>query len=111
MVEVLHYDPSSEEAVVMSGWGSRSDWFRNIEAAGTAEVVIGRRRLPVTHGVLDVEEASQVLADYERRNRWIGPIVRTALGALVGWKYDGSENSRRSLVRQLPLVVFRPAVA
>jgi len=111
VVEVLHYDSSSGEAVVMSGWGSRSDWFRNIEAAGSAEVVIGRRRFPVTHRVLDEDEASRVLADYERRNRWIIPVVRKVLGALVGWNYDGSEQSRRSLVRQLPLVAFRPEVA
>ena len=75
-----------------------SDWFRNVEAAGIAEVVIGRRRFPVTHRVLDDEEASRVLADYERRNRWIAPVVRKVLGALVGWNYDGSEQSRRSLV-------------
>jgi deazaflavin-dependent oxidoreductase (nitroreductase family) len=111
VVEVLHYDSSSSEAVVMSGWGSRSDWFRNIEAAGIAEVVIGRRRFSTTHRVLDEEEASRILADYERRNRWITPIVRKVLGALVGWKYDGSEQSRRSLVRQLPLIAFRPEVA
>ena len=111
VVEVLHYDSSSGEAVVMSGWGSHSDWFRNIEAGGTAEVVIGRRRVPVTYRVLDVDEASRILADYERRNRWIAPIVRKVLGALVGWKYEGSEESRRSLVRQLPLVAFDPEVA
>jgi deazaflavin-dependent oxidoreductase (nitroreductase family) len=110
VVEVLHYDASSGETVVMSGWGSRSDWFLNVEAAGTAEVIVGRRRFPVTHRVLDIEQASRILADYERRNRWVFPVVRKVLGALVGWNYDGSEESRRSLVRQLPLVAFDPEV-
>jgi deazaflavin-dependent oxidoreductase (nitroreductase family) len=111
VVEVLHYDASSGEAVVMSGWGSRTDWFRNVAAAGNAEVVIGRRRFPVTRRVLDEDEAGRVLADYERRNRWIIPVVHKVLGALVGWTYDGSEQGRRSLVRHLPLVAFRPEVA
>jgi hypothetical protein len=49
-----------------------------------------------------------VLADYERRNRWIAPLVRWVLSRLVGWRYDGSDDARRRLAGQLPLVAFQP---
>ena len=39
--------------------------------------------------------ASLMLADYERRNRWVAPLVRRVLSWLVGWRYDGSDGARR----------------
>ena len=50
-----------------------------------------------------------MLTDYERRNRWVMPVIRRALSWLVGWRYDGSDEARRRLVGQLPFVAFRPA--
>jgi hypothetical protein len=38
------------------------------------------------------------MAAYERRNRWIAPMVHCALSWLVGWRYDGSETARQRRV-------------
>ena len=108
VVEVLFCNPESGEIVVMSGWGRSADWFRNVEAAEATQIMIGCQRFMAAHRVLDEVEAAGVLAGYEDRNRWMIPIIRRVLSALAGWTYDGSEQSRRSLVRQLPLVAFRP---
>lgn len=51
----------------------------------------------------------EVLADYERRNRWIRPVVRAVLSRLARFTYDGSELSRLSLVQQVPLVELSPS--
>jgi deazaflavin-dependent oxidoreductase (nitroreductase family) len=37
-LEVLHYDPRSRESMVLSAWGKKADWFRNIEASAPLEV-------------------------------------------------------------------------
>jgi hypothetical protein len=66
------------------------------------------RRFRPEHRILDQTEAAAVLADYERRNRLIAPIVRMVLSRLLGWRYDGGPTARRRLVRQLPVVAFRP---
>ena len=58
--------------------------------------------------MLDETEAVAVVADYERRNRWITLVIRRLLTTLLGWRYDGSETARHHLVRQLPIVAFRP---
>lgn len=108
VLEVLDFSPASGQAVVMSGWGPSSDWFCNIETNGKAQVTVGRHTYQVEHRVLEEEEAMQVLADYERRNRWLRPIVRRVLSGLMGSKYDGSEETRRSVIRQLPIVAFSP---
>ena len=101
--------PRQGEVVVLSGWGRAADWFRNVQAGGAVEVTVGRRRFRPAWRLLDEDEAVDVLAAYEQRMRWFAPLVRRVFTRLVGWNYDGSDDSRRRLVRELPLVGLRPA--
>lgn len=98
-----------EEVIVIAGLGPSSDWFRNMRAGSSAHVQVGRAGFTAEYRVLSPAEAADVVADYERRNRLIQPVLRRVLTALVGWSYDGSQAARERLVRQLPLVAFRPA--
>ncbi len=109
VLEVLHLDGPSKEVVVVAGLGRSADWYRNVQAHPPIEVAIGRDRFRPAARDLDEYEAVAVLADYERRNWWVAPVVRRMLTWLVGWDYDGSDPARRRLVRALPLVAFRPA--
>lgn len=108
VLEVVQYRSDGPEVVVVNGFGRDSDWVRNIEARPGEEVTVGRRHFAASHRFLDEEEAAGVMRDYERRNRFIAPIVRRGLSWLLGWPYSGSEVDRRRLVRQLPLIAFRP---
>jgi deazaflavin-dependent oxidoreductase (nitroreductase family) len=89
ILEVIHYDPDSQEATVMSGFGPGAYWLRNVQANGRAEVSIGRSSFTATHRVVPVEEAMAVFAAHERRNRLASPVVRLVLSRLLGWRYDG----------------------
>lgn len=109
VLEVVGRNTADGEVLVVAGLGRTSDWFRNIQAAPAVEVAVGRRRFRPEFRVLEEDEATAVLGDYERRNRVIAPVVRKMLGWLVGWRYDGSAAARRRLVRELPVVAFRPA--
>ncbi|MDN5796229.1 MAG: nitroreductase family deazaflavin-dependent oxidoreductase [Intrasporangium sp.] len=108
VLEVVRYAPGTGEATVLSGFGPQADWLRNLKAAGSAEVSFGAGPRRAAYRILPVEEAEQVIADYERRNRLLAPVVRPVLSQLVGWDYDGSTPARRRLVDQLPMVAFRP---
>lgn len=108
VLEVMQWRRQAAELVVMSGFGRDADWLRNIEAAPGPEIVVGSKRFIAAHRFLDTEEAMQVIAGYEQRNRFLAPIVRLVLSRLLGWQYDGSERSRRRAVAQLPLIAFRP---
>ena len=110
MLEVVGTKPTAGEFVVLAGFGSSSDWYRNITAHPAAEAIVGRHRFVPQHRVLEEAEAVEVFADYERRNRWIRPIVHILLSRLVGWRYDGSQEARQRLVGQLPMVAFRPRI-
>jgi deazaflavin-dependent oxidoreductase (nitroreductase family) len=108
VLEVIEYRKQGPEAVVMSAFGRNANWLRNIEATARAEVVIGSQGFPAAHRILDEQEAVGVIAGYEQRNRFIAPIIRLVLSRLVGWRYHGSEDDCRRLVRELPLIAFRP---
>lgn len=75
---------------------------------GQSRVTIGTHAFDADHRLLDADEAVAVLAGYERRNRIAAPVLRIVLTRLLGWQYRGSEQDRRRLVTQLPLVGFRP---
>src|SRR5262249_32692968 len=109
MLEVLHWHGGQHEAVVIAGFGPRAQWLRNVLAGGAVEVRIGRERWPAVARPLDTAEASAVLADYERRNRLVRPLVHRLLSQLAGTHYDGSDATRLFVVEALPLVAFRPA--
>jgi deazaflavin-dependent oxidoreductase (nitroreductase family) len=109
VLEIMEFRKNGPEMVVMSAFGRSADWLRNIEAAPDSEVVVvGSTRFTATHRFLDQNEAENVIAGYERRNRLIAPIIRTVLSRLLGWTYDGSERSRRQLADELPFIAFRP---
>ena len=109
VLEVIRWDPETKESIVMSGFGRRASWLRNIQAGGALEIRIGGSRYVLPQDrVLTPGEAVAVLAGYERRHRVVAPVLRAVLTRLSGIKYDGSDSARARLVAELPLVAFRP---
>jgi deazaflavin-dependent oxidoreductase (nitroreductase family) len=49
VLEVVWHDPKHSEFVVVSGFGPRADWLRNIEAGNPVEVTVGRRTFVADH--------------------------------------------------------------
>jgi len=107
VLEVVEYRKQGPEVVVVNGFGPNSDWIRNIEVAGGEEITVASQHFLATHRFLGEEEAVSVMRGYEHRNRFIAPIVRRGLSWLLGWQYQSTDEDRRRLVRQLPLIAFR----
>jgi hypothetical protein len=108
MLEVVGENRNTREVIVVAGLGRSAQWYRNLLAGNATEVAIGRERFAPSHRELDSSEAAAVLAEYERRNRSIAPILRHVLSWLVGWHYDGTEAKRLQLVSELPMIGLRP---
>ena len=111
VVEVVGRLPETGEYVVMAGFGHAADWLQNLRAGGGREVTVGGRRFRPAVRELAEDEAASVLAGYERRNRLIALVVRRVLSRLVGWDYTGTDQQRRRLVRERPLVALGPTPA
>jgi deazaflavin-dependent oxidoreductase (nitroreductase family) len=104
VLEVVAWRPETRKAVVMSGFGVQSNWYRNVLASGQAEVTIGRDRFRAAARPLDPDAASAVFSAYEQRNRVLRPLLRAVLSRQAGLRYDGSDEARQRLLQVLPLV-------
>ena len=109
MLEVIGERPVEQELFVMVGLGRRAQWYRNVVHDGAVEIAIGRARFQPAYREVPVPEAVALVADYERRNRLLTPIVRATLSRLIGWRYDGTPTARERLVSERPILAFRPA--
>ncbi|HWM56187.1 MAG TPA: nitroreductase family deazaflavin-dependent oxidoreductase [Pseudonocardia sp.] len=49
VLEVVGRDRSRSEFFVVSGFGPRADWLRNLDASGRATVTVGKRSFPAAH--------------------------------------------------------------
>lgn len=108
VLEVIGGQQATGEVIVMAGFGPSADWFRNIRNRPAVEMAVGWRRFRPQHRILSEPEACEVLGAYERRHRLVAPLVGHVLSRLVGWPDDGSTDARRRIVRELPMVAFRP---
>lgn len=94
------------ELYAFSAWGTRADWYRNIEAGGVDELWDGRVRYPgAEFRVLEPDESYDVLAAYEREHP--GTARRTLPRMLEG--YDFGDEMRRELAEGGTIIAFRPA--
>jgi deazaflavin-dependent oxidoreductase (nitroreductase family) len=106
VLEVVRYDPDLPEVFVVSGWGARSDWYRNLRAHPALEVRIGARRIVAPRQrFLDPEETVRLMLDYRRAH----PRAWRRLASLLGLPSDPSQ--ARADARDFPAVAFSPGEA
>ena len=103
-LEVIRYDPATEESVVVSAWGEKADWYRNVKANPALEIQSGHGRYLPEQRFLSSEETYTEISDYERRHPW---LVRT-IPRWLGFRLDGTERGRKRFAESVRIVAFRP---
>ena len=104
VLEVIRYDPATKESVVLSGWGEKADWYRNIQVAPAMEVQTGKERYVPEQRFLSPEENHAEIIDYERRH----PLAARLLAKAFGYPLGGTETIRQAFEPSMRLVAFRP---
>jgi deazaflavin-dependent oxidoreductase (nitroreductase family) len=106
VIEVLRYDRRTRAVVVASGWGGRTDWYRNILEAPALEIRIGRVSYSPAQRFLSAEELYTEVRTYQRRHRW---VARWLFPRLLGVPADAPDSELRArIVATLRGVEFRP---
>jgi deazaflavin-dependent oxidoreductase (nitroreductase family) len=104
VLEVLGHDEGAY--YVASGWGTSSDWYRNIQATPTATITVGRRTMAVEASVLEQADAADRLLDYARRH----PGAFRELTAIMGGdRLPPTPDACRRLAESVPVIAFRIA--
>lgn len=92
----------------MAGWGRATQWLQNVEAGKALEIQVGRTAYPPVWRIVGLDEARWTLREYLYRNRRGGPIIRSVLGGMLGWPFDGNDAALNRAIEQLQLVGIRP---
>lgn len=106
VVEVVSHDQESDIYYVASGWGYKSNWYRNLMAHPNATIQVGRRKLTVHAENAAPETGARVLQDYRERH----PFAANQLGGLMGLDIGEANASELAHIvhTSLPIVAFRP---
>lgn len=107
VLEVIRHDPTTRESEVLSGWGEKADWYRNILANLALEVRTAGERYVPDQRFLAPDENHAVISEYA----WHHPLVFRLLVKAFGFGYPlkGIEDERRKYAESLRLVAFRPS--
>jgi deazaflavin-dependent oxidoreductase (nitroreductase family) len=104
VLEVLLHDPATRESVVLSAWGEKADWYRNVGATPALEIRTGGQRYVPEQRFLALEENHAVISDYAQHH----PLAFRVFTRVFGYPLEGTEAARREVARSLRLVAFRP---
>lgn len=89
VLEVVGRNDATGTVLVASGYGRRSQWFRNVRAQPRVLFQVGGERHRGTAAVLAPKESGEVLAHYARQY----PEAAVALMRGLGHEVDGSPES------------------
>lgn len=103
VLEVAGRNPDVREWISTSGTGPNADWYRNLEAGCLQAVWLGSsRHANATVRFLEADEAGPVFATYEAEHQ----KAAVKLMASMGVSYDGTDEGRVDMMRQIPMVAF-----
>lgn len=108
VLEVVDHGRTTGVVLIASGYGSRSQWLRNIVAHPTVRYQLGWKRFEGTATLLPPEESGRLLARYARRH----PRAAASLMRLIGHTVRGEADYRAlgsDPENGIPLVALRPA--
>lgn len=108
VLEVVEHDEASDSYLIASGYGTRSQWFRNISDDPRVRFQVGRRRYTGLAQPLPAAESGRRLRDYARRH----PRTAALLMRAVGQDVDGSDSAYERVGSDrddgVPLVALTP---
>ncbi|MET9018547.1 nitroreductase family deazaflavin-dependent oxidoreductase [Actinopolymorpha sp. NPDC004070] len=105
VIEAIDHDPRDGSYVGPSGYGRRSDWYRNILANPDVTVQVGRGAQAMTATPLPPSEGGELMARYAVRY----PRLAPRLARFMGFEVDGSQDDYRAVGERISFVRFTPS--
>ncbi|KGN37938.1 nitroreductase family deazaflavin-dependent oxidoreductase [Knoellia subterranea] len=91
--------PEPDALVIVSGFGRRAQWYRNLEAEPRCHVSIGtRRRVPALARFLSAEESAETLGRYATEHPRAWQQLRGVIEEAVGHEVAGLPMVRLDLL-------------
>jgi deazaflavin-dependent oxidoreductase (nitroreductase family) len=104
---VLRCDEATGEAVIVAGWGPRTDWYRNLQAHPAVKAHLGGQTFTPQQRFLSAEEAFDVARQFRREH----PHRLRFFSIVLGWGDLRDDTRMREFIDTHPFVAFRPGAS
>ena len=102
VLEIIHHLPEENSYYVASGFGTRSQWFKNFKNDPRVIIQVGSKRLNATGHQLNPEEAGTVLLAYAQKY----PQAIRWLSKKLDYKITHTPEGYRDFAKELPIIKF-----
>jgi deazaflavin-dependent oxidoreductase (nitroreductase family) len=102
VIEVIDQDKTNRKIYSASGFGDKSQWFKNISANKSVFVTLKNTEYEATARVLSEDEATGVLLRYVKAH----PGSFKGVARLSGYQTDGSEQDVIEFGKAIKIVEF-----
>lgn len=104
VIEVVGHDRQQGTYYGVSGWGKKSDWYRNVQTNPNVKIQVGRRRFAARAESVPADEAIGIMEAYTREH----PIAfRELTGLFLGEQLQPGSQAAQRLTDKMPMVAFR----
>ncbi|MFT5013240.1 MAG: deazaflavin-dependent oxidoreductase (nitroreductase family) [Patiriisocius sp.] len=102
VLEVIHHDKENSTVFVASGFGEKSQWFKNILADNSVHIRLKHSKFDAEARVVSSQEARTLLIQYANTH----PKSMKAVARLCGYDMDGSESDIFEFSQIINIVEF-----
>jgi deazaflavin-dependent oxidoreductase (nitroreductase family) len=102
VLEIIHHSPESSSFTVVSGFGPKSNWYKNITANPNVEIQVGRKRMKAIAKELRPDQAETIFLDYVEKF----PNTFRSLANILGYNIEHTPEGYQSFGRQIPIIRF-----
>ena len=104
VLEIIRYDKTTGACVVASGWGKKSDWFKNIRANPDITFQVKNKRTVGVAVRLSENEAARELLRYAHQH----PLAFQVITYFMGYQVDINDDDIYALGKLLSMFIFKP---
>lgn len=102
VLEVVEHDAGTY--IIVSGYGTRSSWYRSLRANPAITITVGWRRMPADAELAPPAEGGEILLRYAKRH----PRAIRSLTRFTGMETDGSDADYELVGQRLPFFRLVP---
>ena len=105
VLEVVRYEAVSRRCVVVSGFGERASWYRNLRVRPRARICLAGRWLDVVARPLSAQDTAAELRAYAHDH----PLAARVMARLLGLRLDSLESAPLDALPAIPAVELLPS--
>ena len=100
VLEIIHHSIENQTYTVASGFGPKSDWYRNVIANPDVNIQVGFKRMKAIAHQLDPDQAEPVFLEYVDQY----PQSIRFLTMSPGYELEHTTEGYKAFSRQIPII-------